>query len=241
MRGFYLLAAALLLSHPARAGLFDDDEARQRIEKLRTDVAELTKRAETVNRNQLDFSNQTETIRGDVAKLRGQIEVLAYELESAHKRQKDFYVDLDSRLRKLEQAAAEPKVAAKPKVDPTLEIRDYEAALAGLKASKFSEAGASFLVFIKTYPDSSLLASAHYWGGYAHAQAKDPVRAAELFGAFAVRWPNDDRAPSALESQAAALDAQKNIADARTTLELLVEKYPNSDAAKRARVRLKKK
>jgi tol-pal system protein YbgF len=242
MRGLCLLAAAtLLLANPVRAGLFDDDEARHRIEKLRTDVAELTKRAETVNRNQLDFANQTEAVRGDVAKLRGQIEVLAYELEAAQKRQKDFYVDLDSRMRKLEQAAAEPKVAAKPKVDPSLETHDYEAALAGLKASKFAEAGGSFLIFIKTYPESSLLASAHYWGGYAHTQAKDPARAAELFGTFATRWPNDDRAPSALESQAAALDAQKNIQGARATLELLVEKYPNSDAAKRARVRLKKK
>ena len=92
-----LLTAAL--SMPARAGLFDDEEARNRIERLRVEVTDLGKRADTVNRNQMDFANQVEAIKADIAKLRGQIEVLAYELEAAQKRQKDFYVDLDNRLR----------------------------------------------------------------------------------------------------------------------------------------------
>lgn len=235
-----LVAAALVLLAPAtHAGLFDDEEARQRIEQLRSDISEVAKRAETLSRNQLDFANQSESIKSDIAKLRGQIEVLTYELDAAQKRQKDFYVDLDSRLRKLEQPPAEAKPEA-PAVDPALETRDYEAALAGLKESKFREAAASFLAFIKAYPDSSLLPSAHYWGGYAHAQAKDHIRAGELFATFSTRWPNDDRAPGAMESQAAAMYAQKNIKGARAVLEQLVAKYPNSDAAKRAKVRLKK-
>jgi tol-pal system protein YbgF len=172
--------------------------------------------------------------------LRGQIEVLSYELEAAQKRQKDFYVDLDNRLRKLEQAPAETKVeAAKP--DPALETRDYEAALAGIKASKFKEAAASFLAFIKSYPDSTLAASAHYWGAYAHAQAKDHAGAAELFGKFAADWPKDERAPGALESRVASLEAIKDLKGVRVTLEQLAEHYPNTDAGKRAKLRLKKK
>ena len=98
------LAAAMLAS-PAQAGMFDDDEARARIETLRGEHAELAKRVEVINRNQVDFANQVEAIKADLAKLRGQIEVLTYELEAAQKRQKDFYVDLDNRLRKLEAAA----------------------------------------------------------------------------------------------------------------------------------------
>jgi tol-pal system protein YbgF len=233
-----LLSAVLPL--PAQAGLFDDDEARNRIEQLRVEVTELNKRADTVNRNQIDFANQVETIKTDIAKLRGQIEVLTYELEAAQKRQKDFYVDLDNRLRKIEQPPADTKAEA-PKADPALETRDYEAALAGLKGSKFKEAGASFLAFIKTYPNSSLAASAHYWGGYAHAQAKDHAVAAELFGKFAATWPNDERAPSALESRVASLETGKDLKGAKATLEQLAERYPNSEAGKRAKLRLKKK
>ena len=43
--------ALLLLALPARAGLFDDDLARQRIEQLRNDVNALTQRTETINKN----------------------------------------------------------------------------------------------------------------------------------------------------------------------------------------------
>jgi tol-pal system protein YbgF len=233
-----LLSAVLPL--PAQAGLFDDDEARNRIEQLRVEVTDLNKRADTVNRNQIDFANQVETIKTDIAKLRGQIEVLTYELEAAQKRQKDFYVDLDNRLRKIEQPPADTKAEA-PKADPALETRDYEAALAGLKGSKFKEAGASFLAFIKTYPNSSLAASAHYWGGYAHAQAKDHAVAAELFGKFAATWPNDERAPGALESRVTSLETGRDLKAAKASLEQLAERYPNSEAGKRAKLRLKKK
>ncbi len=233
-----LLSAVLPL--PAQAGLFDDDEARNRIEQLRVEVNDLGKRADTVSRNQIDFANQVEAIKTDISKLRGQIEVLTYELEAAQKRQKDFYVDLDNRLRKIEQPPADTKAEA-PQADPALETRDYEAALAGLKGSKFKEAGASFLAFIKTYPNSSLAASAHYWGGYAHAQAKDHAVAAELFGKFAATWPNDERAPSALESRVTSLETGRDLKAAKASLEQLAERYPNSEAGKRAKLRLKKK
>ncbi|MDA8256502.1 MAG: tetratricopeptide repeat protein [Betaproteobacteria bacterium] len=236
--GPLLLAAAL--NSPAAAGVFDDDEARSRIEALRGEVSELVKRTDTINRNQIDFVNQLEAIKADIARLRGQIEVLTYELEAAQKRQKDFYVDLDGRLRKLEQPPADAK-AEVPKADPAQETRDYEAALAGLKAAKFKEAAAAFLAFIKTYPNSSLAASAHYWGGYAHAQARDHAAAAELFGKFAATWPNDDRAPAALESRIASLEALKDWKGIRVTLEQLAERYPNSEAGKKAKLRLKKK
>ena len=242
LRAVLLVAAASAL--PVQAGVFDDDEARARITALKGEHTELVKRVDGINRNQVDFANQVEAIKADLAKLRGQIEVLTYELEAAQKRQKDFYVDLDGRLRKLEAPPVEAKVETKaeaPKVDPAQETRDYEAALAGLKASKFKEAGASFLAFIKAYPNSSLIASAHYWGAYAHAQAKDHAGAAELFGKFAAGWPNDDRAPAALESRVASLEALKDWKGARITLELLAEKYPNSEAGKKAKLKLKKK
>ena len=236
--GALLLAATLAL--PAQAGMFDDEEARKQIEQLRVELSDLAKRADTTSRNQIDFANQVEAIKSDIAKLRGQIEVLSYGLEAAQKRQKDFYVDLDNRLRKLEQAPAEARPEP-AKADPAQETRDYEAALAGLKSAKFKEAAASFLAFIKTYPNGSLAASAHYWGAYAHAQAKDHTGAAELFGKFAAGWPDDDRAPGALENRIASLDALKDWKGARAALEQLAERYPNTDAGKKAKLRLKKK
>ena len=51
----------------------------------------------------LDLHNQIEHLRVDLNKLQGQIEVLGNESELTQKRQKDFYIDLDDRLRRMEQ------------------------------------------------------------------------------------------------------------------------------------------
>jgi len=225
--------------------MFDDEEARRQIKDLSIKSNE---RLDTLSKAQFELVNQIQALREENAKLRGQVETLNFELESAKKRQQDFYIDLDGRLRKLEPAPVETKPEAKAepqgpaaKVGPAQETRDYEAALAGLKASKFKEAGASFVAFIKAYPNSSLIASAHYWGAYAHAQAREHAVAAELFGKFATGWPNDERAPAALESRVASLEILKDWKGAKATLELLAEKYPNSEAGKKAKLKLKKK
>ena len=108
------LPSALLVALPARAALFDDDEARKRIEatNLRLDAGpEAARRPPRRARAQLksqglvELFSQVEQLKADVARLRGQIEVLTYEQEQPQKRQRDLYVDLDSRLRKLEGGA----------------------------------------------------------------------------------------------------------------------------------------
>jgi tol-pal system protein YbgF len=248
-----LLTAALLgLALPsAHAGLFDDDEARARIEKLRTDVNELIadagKRADALSRNQLDFTNQIDAVKADIAKLRGQLEVLTYELDSAQKRQKDFYVDLDNRLRKIEQAALQAAeqqktaAAAQPAVDPVAETREYEAALTSFKAAKYKDAAGNFQNFIAAYPKSALLPSAHYWSAASLKQLRDFKGAAESFGKFVELWPADAKAADALLAQSDCLDDAGDKKGARKVLESLLAQYPGSNAAQTAKLRLKKK
>jgi tol-pal system protein YbgF len=255
-------AIAAGATFPAHAGLFDDDEARVRIEKLRTDITEQGKRldarleaaAATTSRSQIDLANQIEQIKGDMAKVRGQIEVLSYELEATQKRQKDFYVDLDNRLRKLETAATVAAAAAEAKpaaaaaapgdaapADPAAEMRDYETALTLFKSAKYRDALVAFLGFIRSYGSSSLLANAHYWAASAHFQLREYPKAAELFAKVSAAWPNDTRAPDALLGQANSQQEGGDLKGARKTLEQLVDRYPASTAAQTARQQLKKK
>lgn len=237
-----LVAAAL----PARAGLFDDDEARARIERmraeLRAETAALSQRVDQAAKHQIDFANQTEALKADVARLRGQMEVLLNDVDAAQKRQRDFYVDLDGRLRKLESAAAAAaKPAEPPKPDPMQETRDYEAALGNFKAAKYGDANAAFLAFIKTYPSSSLLPNAWYWAGSSHFQMKEYAKAAEAFAKVAAAWPNDAKAPDALLAQGNALTEAGNPKGAKQIFEKLIAQYPASPAAQTAKQRLKKK
>ncbi|MBV2234862.1 MAG: tol-pal system protein YbgF [Sterolibacterium sp.] len=240
---------------PAQAGLFDDDEARNRIENLRSELIEHGKRLDDVTttasnatRSQLDLANQIEQLKAELARLRGQVEVIAYELDTAQKRQKDFYVDLDTRLRKLEpsvnadNAVAEAGSAgvAAVAVDPAAEMRDYEAALTLFKAARYKEAAAAFEGFIRQYGSSSLLPNAHYWAASAYYQQRQFQKSAVLFGKVATTWPADAKAPDALLGKANSLRDSGDIKGARVTLEQIVENYPNSTAAQAARPRLQK-
>lgn len=57
------------------------------------------------NKGVVQLLNQVEALNGDISRLRGQIEVLTNEIANAQKRQRDMYVDLDTRLRRIEQGA----------------------------------------------------------------------------------------------------------------------------------------
>lgn len=236
-----LICAALVT--PAYAGLFDDVEARRQITELRAELKltqeTLTRRVDGANQNQLDFSNQAETLRASVARLTGQIEVLSNSLDAAHKRQQDFYVDLDNRLRKLEAAATTATAPSEAKSDPQAEMRDYETALGHFRAGKFRESQTSFESFIAQHTKSGLLPNAHYWLGSSLYQQKQYAKAATIFAQVAATWPADAKTPDALLAQANALLEVKDDKAAIAVLETLVEKFPSSSAADTARTRLK--
>jgi tol-pal system protein YbgF len=118
-----LSATALALAgiSAAHAGMFDDEEARKQILQLRAQVTETQRaidqrvaelEAQARNRSIIDLFNQVETLKTEFARLRGQIEVLQNEMENTQKRQRDLYVDLDGRLRKMEAAMAEQAARA---------------------------------------------------------------------------------------------------------------------------------
>jgi tol-pal system protein YbgF len=60
---------------------------------------------ETRNPGIVQLMNQVESLQAEISKLRGQLEVLSNGLENALKRQRDMYLDLDTRLRRIEQQA----------------------------------------------------------------------------------------------------------------------------------------
>jgi len=238
------LAALALPAPPVLAGMFDDGEARQRIEKLRTDLDAMSERVERASQNQIDFANQSELLKSDLARIRGQVEVLSNDIETTQKRQRDFYIDLDTRLRKLETAAAappQPKATEPTQSDPAQEGRNYEAAFGTFKAGKYKEAYEAFMIFIKNYPSSNLLPNAHYWAASSQYQLKEFNKAADIFAKVAATWPNDPKAADALLAQGNALTEAGDTKGAKKILEALISQYPSSSAAQTAKQRLKKK
>ncbi|HWJ94859.1 MAG TPA: YbgF trimerization domain-containing protein, partial [Telluria sp.] len=91
------LALAAWLPLQASAGILEDDEARKAILELRAKVdamaRDLNARIDTKSDKTaaLEQLNQQEQTMQEIARLRGQIEVLANELSNAQKHQKDYY------------------------------------------------------------------------------------------------------------------------------------------------------
>ena len=246
-----LLAAALFaLTAPAHAQIFKDDELHNRVRQLegqrsndvrRVDGVEsrVDTRAEAQARQLIDLSAQMESLRQDIARLRGQIEVLTNELENAAKRQRDFYVDLDGRVRKLETPPPAP-VVEKPKGPTVEEQKAYENGLNLVKAANYKGAVEAFTAFMKTYPGSTLAPSAQYWIGNSLFALRDYKAAIVAQQQVVDTWPDDPKAPDAMLNISSAQTDLKDIKGARVTLDTLIRKYPQSDAAASARQRLAK-
>ena len=240
----------------AHAALFDDEEARKRIASTNQRIDQLQKdldeRIATLERQLksgalVDLANNVEGLKSDVARIRGQIEVLTYELEQSQKRQRDLYVDLDARMRKLEgtpgQAAsdaapADAAAAAAPAVAPASEQRAYDAALDQFKRGDFQGAITGFTAFVKTNPKSALAPSAQYWIGNAHFARKDYKAAIASQRQLLLTWPDSPKVPDALLNVASAQSELGDNAAARRTLEELIGKFPQTDAATKAKQRL---
>lgn len=231
-----MLAALVPLS--AQAALFSDDEARRAILDLRAQVNAINARIDgkADKTSSLDLSGQNDQLRSELARLRGQIEVLANDVNNAQRRQKDFYADLDARLRKLEPRLV--KVDGKDVEVFPAEEEAYNAAMALFKAGDYGGAGQSFTHFLRLYPQSGYAGSANYWLGNAYYAQRDYKNALAALQVVVNSYPDNPNAADALLNVASAQVELKDRVSARQSLEAVVARYPDSEAAQSARQRL---
>jgi tol-pal system protein YbgF len=261
---FTLLAAAPCFAQ----GLFDDNEARRRVEALRQQLLEqnrlieerMTKVETAVSgasdrSAMLDLASQIEALRADIAKMRGQLEVATNQIEVADKRQKDLYLDIDTRIRKLEEAREQQAAAAaaaaaaagsqggQPGASPAEtqqagEMRAYQAALDQFKLGNYPLAVSAMQGFLVTYPNSTLAPNAQYWIGMAHSGQRDYKSAIAAQRKLLASWPDSEKAPDALLSIASSQETMGDRRNAQKTLEEVIQRYPKSSAAASAKQRL---
>ena len=239
-----LVVIALAGAAPAYAGLFDDEEARRQIADVRRQVEAQAKTLERIESQIIDrkavleLVNQLESLKGEIAALRGQLEVANNRVEGLDKRQKDLYVDLDTRLRKFETARVETE---KTQAAAQAEQQAYEAGLNQFKANNYGSAIQSLQSFLGSYPQSQLAPSAQYWIGNAHYAMRDYKSAIAAQQKLIATWPDSQKAPDAMLNIASSLAEAGDVNGSRNTLRTLVSKYPNSPAADQAKQRLAKK
>ncbi|MEA3154169.1 MAG: hypothetical protein QOK44_1758 [Betaproteobacteria bacterium] len=223
------------------------DEIAGRLSKLEDAIKA---QASSASQPVLDLANQLQAMREELRTLHGQIEVVSNNIEANAKRQRDMYVDLDTRLRRFEQNApaasapgsTPPPGAAAPSsaqaTSPASETQAYEAAQNQRRMGNYQGAIVAFQAFVSQYPKSSLAHRAQYWIGDSYYNLRD----------FKNAIANQQKVVSTYSDSASVPDALLNIASshielgdtvaARKDMDTLVSRYPTSEAAEKARRRL---
>jgi len=267
LRGLAWVAAVACISSatPVSAQLFGGDETARkqiaeqskRIEALRQQNAQLSERLGHIDDTlkglaasnpALELSQQLERLRQEITQLRGQLEVNANEVQMASKRQRDMYVDLDTRMRRLEvpaaaaaagavaPAAAGAAVSASEATDA--EARAYEAAQGQRKIGNYQGAIAGFRNFLSQYPKSTLSHRAQYWIGDSYYNLRDFKNAIASQQRLISAYPDSASVPDALLNIASSQIELGEAAAARKSMDGLIARYPASEAAEKARRRL---
>jgi tol-pal system protein YbgF len=274
LRGFAWFAVVACLSPAAQvsAQLFGgDDVARRqiaeqskRLDELKLQNEDLSTRLARMEESlkglsaanpALDLAQQLERLRQELMQLRGQIEVLGNDVQMAAKRQRDMYVDLDTRMKRLEQPAAAAASPAPPSASAgaaapatvaaataapasDAEGRAYEAAQGQRKIGNYQGAIAGFRNFIAQYPKSPLAHRAQYWIGDSYYNLREFKNAISSQQRLISAYPDSASVPDALLNIASSQLELGDAPGARKTLDKLVARYPASEAAEKARRRL---
>jgi tol-pal system protein YbgF len=240
-------AAAVVFSaaapRAAHAGLFDDEEARRRIDALRKELAQQgldnearIQKLEDQLRNigVVELVQQLEQMNQEIARLRGQIEVLANENQQLQKRQRDFYLDLDSRLKRVEPAPAAGSAPPAPLTNvnpsPPQQPQQQPAVPAGPQfgpapvpspnASTAPPSREDQAREMKAYDDASNLFRRNDFGA-----------AVEAFRAFLKDHPSSPLAPNAAYWIGISYANMKDYSHALAAQEELLARHPQSAKA----------
>ena len=247
-----LFAAACIAAAamPVRAGLFDDEIARKqvadqqkRVDSLKASHEDVSARlgrleeavkAQATNQPVLELSNQMQVMREELRSMRGQLEVLSNGIEANAKRQRDMYVDLDTRLRRFEQnapAAPQPgagaaapgpgaaapsgsvaSAAASVAPGPVAmsgaaaadETRVYEAAQNQRRVGNYQAAIVAFQNFVLQFARSPLAHRAQYWIGDSYYNLRDFKNAIANQQKLISTYPESASVPDALLNMASS-------------------------------------
>lgn len=196
------------------------------------------------NLNLAAQSQGVSQLASEVRDLRGDVERLHYDIDTANKRNKDLYSDLDRRLTKLEnegkaRLAMAPVIANAPPVPPGQEEESaYLATFEKLRAGQYDDAIAGFRNNVTTWPQGKYADNSWYWLGESYYAKKDYDSALDAFRNLTTNFPSSPKVPDALLKVGMAQAEKKQLAEARATLQKVVSEYPNTNAASLAKARL---
>ena len=211
----------------------------------------------------VDLLNKLTQLQGEMQALRNQVEQLQNENEQLKQRSREQYLDLDSRLQRIEggaavssaprtsaPAASNPPAAASAvparnpapaaaAANPADEAAAYGAAFDQLKRGDYVESARGFRAFLETYPQASLAPNAWYWLGESYYVTQNYDVALESFERLLQQFPGSGKAADALLKKGYCLLELNRADEGRRALDDVINNYPDSDVARLAQSRLR--
>jgi tol-pal system protein YbgF len=246
----HIAIAAMALSLPSMAAA---QSARDRLDALEARMLQ----TESVLQGQglAELSTRLDELAAQVRALRGELESQAEEQVALRKRLAELTTTpTPATAAPLVEAApvvaapvavvtAAPSAVAAaapaPGPDTLGPVQRYQLAFEALRAADYPRAVAGFEDMITRYPDHALATNARYWLGRSLLLQNEPARAVDAFvGALATGTLDSGRAADALLKKAQAELQLGRKDDARTTVGVLLERYPDGEPARQARALL---
>jgi tol-pal system protein YbgF len=246
----HIAIAAMALSLPSMAAA---QSTRERLDALEARMLQ----TESVVQGQglAELSTRLDELAAQVRALRGELESQAEEQVALRKRLAELTTTpTPATAAPLVEAApvvaapvavvtAAPSAVAAaapaPGPDTLGPVQRYQLAFEALRAADYPRAVAGFEDMITRYPDHALATNARYWLGRSLLLQNEPARAVDAFvGALATGTLDSGRAADALLKKAQAELQLGRKDDARTTVGVLLERYPDGEPARQARALL---
>jgi tol-pal system protein YbgF len=259
--GVLVLVAAYAATSPVLA---QKKSLGERVAALELQAATQQQAAGQSSVEQLNRLNQ---LQSEVASLRGLVEQLQNEIEQLKQRGRDQYVDIDTRLQRLEgggsappAAAATPRTPAPASTDvpaavdagteqpstpaaavasPGDEAGAYDAAFRALRAGDYVTSARGFHDFLETYPNAALAPNAWYWLGESYYVTQNYELAAQSFDTVLRHFPDSSKAADALLKMGYARLELGDRGEGERVLQMVIDRYPGSDNARLAANRLR--
>lgn len=201
------------------------------------------------NGSLVDLTVQVDALQRDAAEMRGRTESVEYDAEQTSGRQRDLYVDLDERIRLLEertQGVVTPvnvldggSLAPGQLPVPSGSDRDnYQAAFELLKQQRYEPAAMAFQQFLVSFPDSQLADNAQYWLAESYYVTDQFDEALKQFSIVINQYPDSRKVPDALLKMGYCNYELERWDDARAALGRVQSEYADTTAARLAEQRL---
>jgi len=226
-------------------------------------VTRLEQQAQNKDQGGTGMVNQMQELQSQLRQMQGQLEELQHHLQGLDDKNKAQYIDLDSRLGRLEgggagAAASGAQGSNSPAPSATVNAPGktadnaaaagdtagaqaaYDVAFKAIRAGDYVNAAREFRAFVQQYPDHTLAPNAWYWLGESYYATTNYAVALESFQHLLSQFPQSEKAPDALLKVGYSQLELKQDAKARATLAAVVSKYPGSRAASLAQERLQR-